>query len=160
VQFIYGLPGETRETFRRSLNFAASLDPPFLSVFPLMVLPGTELWRKAAALNLAYDPDPPYYVRSHFSMDGSDIEYGWKVTKALNWLEAPRTIRLLSRERNVTFADIVDEWIEWHPQLVATGEHADDMRVLSDFVEHLCAKKAIPPEFYRGFASIEFKPPP
>ena len=35
VQLIYGLPGETRETFRKSLNFAAALDPSILSVFPL-----------------------------------------------------------------------------------------------------------------------------
>jgi len=55
VQLIYGLPGETRETFRKSLNFAAALDPSFLSVFQLMVLPGTELWRKAASLDLEYD---------------------------------------------------------------------------------------------------------
>jgi radical SAM superfamily enzyme YgiQ (UPF0313 family) len=157
VQLIYGLPGETRDTFRKSLNFAASLDPPNLSVFPLMVLPGTELWRKAAGLGLAYDAEPPYYVRSHFSMDESDIDYGWKVTRALDWLEIPRTIRLLSRERNVTFADIVDEWIEWHPQRAVTGEHEDDVRTIPDFVEHFCAKKAIPPEFYRGFAAIEFK---
>jgi len=82
LQLIYGLPGETRSTFRDSLNYAISLDPPILSVFRLMVLPGTELWRKAAALNLTFDPEPPYHVRSHLSMTVEDLEYGYRFMKA------------------------------------------------------------------------------
>src|SRR5512138_1613134 len=74
LQLIVGLPGETRASFRRSLNFAVSLDPPQLAVYPLMVLPGTELWRKAHEMRLAFDPEPPYHVRSHFSMSAADIE--------------------------------------------------------------------------------------
>ena len=145
VQLIYGLPGETRETFRKSLNFAAALDASLLAVFPLMVLPGTELWRKAAGLNLAYDPEPPYYVRSHFSMDEADIRYGWDVNEALDRLEPSCTIRFLRRERGVTYADVVDEWIASRPDSIAS------------FLEHFCAKKNIPPEFYRASASMEAK---
>src|SRR5262249_40013894 len=111
LQLIYGLPGETRESFRRSLDFAMSLDPPDLAVFPLMVLPGTELWRKADGLRLSYDAEPPYYARSHFSMNESDISYGRKVIEALGTLDRLRTIRLLSRERNVGMADIIDAWL-------------------------------------------------
>ena len=143
LQLIYGLPGETRETFRKSLNFAASLDPAVLAVFPLMVLPGTELWRKAEGFELAYDAEPPYYVRSHFSMDEGDIRYGWKVNEALDWLEPFHTIRFLRRERGITYAEVVDEWIASKPAS------------LPAFVERLCAKKAIPPEFYRASASLE-----
>jgi anaerobic magnesium-protoporphyrin IX monomethyl ester cyclase len=83
LQLIYGLPGETTETFRKSLEFAVSLDPPKLAVFPLMVLPGTELWRKAAVLGLEYDPTPPYYVRSHATMNRTDIARGWDIVEAL-----------------------------------------------------------------------------
>jgi radical SAM superfamily enzyme YgiQ (UPF0313 family) len=143
VQLIYGLPGETRETFRKSLNFAAALDPSILSVFPLMVLPGTELWRKAEGLHLAYNAEPPYYVRSHFSMDESDIEYGWEVNRALDWLEPFHTIRFLRREQGITYTEIVDEWIGSPPES------------LPAFVERVCAKKEIPPDFYRASASIE-----
>jgi radical SAM superfamily enzyme YgiQ (UPF0313 family) len=143
LQLIYGLPGETRETFRTSLNFAASLDPSALSVFPLMVLPGTELWRKAAALDLAYDDEPPYYVRSHFSMSEADIGYGWEVNKALDWLEPFHTIRFLRRERGIGYADVVDDWIASRPESLLA------------FVEHFCARKEIPLEFYRASAAME-----
>ena len=83
LQLIYGLPGETTESFRRSLEFAVSLDPPKLAVFPLMVLPGTELWRKADVLGLEYEPTPPYYVKSHSTMSRDDIARGWDIVEAL-----------------------------------------------------------------------------
>jgi anaerobic magnesium-protoporphyrin IX monomethyl ester cyclase len=83
LQLIYGLPGETTESFRKSLEFAVSLDPPKLAVFPLMVLPGTELWRKADVLGLEHDPTPPYYVRSHSTMNRADIARGWDIVEAL-----------------------------------------------------------------------------
>ena len=51
LQLIVGLPGDTRASFRRSLNFAMSLDPPQLAVYPLMVLPdgAAAQGRRAAA---------------------------------------------------------------------------------------------------------------
>ena len=49
---IYGLPGDTLPLFRASLDFALSLYPNHLDIFPLAVLPGTKLYGKAAALGL------------------------------------------------------------------------------------------------------------
>src|SRR5262249_32068878 len=123
LQLIFGLPGETRESFRRSLNFAMSLDPPQLAVYPLMVLPGTELWRKAREVRRDFDPDPPYHVRSHFSMSADDVRYGWRVVRALQDLGDSRTLRLLARERGLAYADVIDAWLAWedaHPGLEST----------------------------------------
>jgi radical SAM superfamily enzyme YgiQ (UPF0313 family) len=153
LQLIVGLPGETRASFRRSLNFAMSLDPYQLAVYPLMVLPGTELWRKAGDVTLAFDPDPPYYVRSHFSMDAADIEYGHRVVRALQDLGDSRTLRLLARERGVTYADIIDAWIAWedaYPGLESTGYR------VKQFLLEFCDRREIAADFYRGFASWEF----
>ncbi len=152
LQLIYGLPGETRATFRESLNYAISLDPPYLSVFRLMVLPGTELWRKAAALNLTYDPQPPYHVRSHLSMTADDLEYGYRFMKAANLLQRSRLLRLLSRERSLTFSGIVDDWLEWRPR---QGESQPDKDAIRTFVADLCARKNIPARFYQQFGALE-----
>ncbi len=94
LQLIYGLPGETPESFRRSLEFAVSLDPPTLAVFPLMVLPGTELWRNADALGLEFEPTPPYYVRSHYTMTRQDIAHGWHIVEVLQRSGDSRAERL------------------------------------------------------------------
>jgi hypothetical protein len=154
LQLIYGLPGETLASFRQSLNFAMSLDPPDLAVFPLMVLPGTELWQKADGLGLRFDPDPPYYVREHGSMGAADVEFGARMIDAIGHLGHSRTIRFLCREPGLAFDQIVDEWIAWWPNQPDT-EPA--MTKLRRFVEHVCATRGIPPRFYQGFASFEFK---
>ena len=152
LQLIVGLPGETRAAFRRSLNFAASLDAPVLAVYPLMVLPGTELWRKAADLRLVFDPEPPYHVRSHYSMTEADIAYGFRVVRALQDVGDSRALRLLARERGLTYADIVDAWIAWddsHPGDETTGYR------LKQFLAEFLEERRIPPAFYTGFASWE-----
>jgi anaerobic magnesium-protoporphyrin IX monomethyl ester cyclase len=152
LQLIYGLPGETRSSFRRSLNFAASLDPDDLAVFPLMVLPGTELWHKAAGWQLAFDPRPPYEVSSHFSMDEGDFAYGRAMIEACSALQRSRAARVLARERRLTFADLVDEWIAWQPE----RESGDgDPDTVPRFIAHVCEKHGIPADFYRRFAALE-----
>ena len=113
LQLIYGLPGETLASFRQSLNFAASLDPASLVVYPLLVLPGTELRKKATELNLDFDPCPPYHARSHFSMSRADLDYGRKIAEAVRAVGNTRTIRILGKEEGLTFANVIDAWIAW-----------------------------------------------
>ena len=68
-----------------------------------MVLPGTELWRKAEALGLDFDPEPPYHVRSHASMTADDIAYGWKiVSSAHSVFGDSKAVRLLGREQGLS----------------------------------------------------------
>lgn len=159
LQLIYGLPGETRATFRASLNFAASLQAHDLAVFPLMILPGTELRRKAAALKIEFDPEPPYVVRSHYSMTPDDIAYGVRVAAAVDRVGRSWTIRLLAREAGVTFADVIDAWVDW------TGGEADgtagqdtayEKEKIRRFILHFCALKRIPPKFYEASSVVEF----
>jgi radical SAM superfamily enzyme YgiQ (UPF0313 family) len=153
LQLIYGLPGETPDTFRRSLNFALSLDPWELVVFQLMVLPGTELWRKAEALRLEFDAEPPYFARSHFSMTAADMAYGVNISNAVAALGNAKTIRFLCREPNVTFADVVDAWIAWQNGRSAAATPNARVR---QFIADYCAARQIPARFYVGFSSIEF----
>lgn len=160
LQLIYGLPGETRATFRESLNFAASLKPPELQVFLLMILPGTELSRKTKALKIEFDPEPPYDVRSHYSMTREDIAYGIKVSRAVKYIGSAWTIRLLGREAGVTFPDLIDEWIEWtdtEPAGSAANDETSRMERLRRFVKHYCARNRIPPAFYDASSAIEFR---
>lgn len=57
---IYGLPGDTIGRFRDGLDFALSLYPNHLDIFPLSVLPGTRVASRAAELGLGHLPAPPY----------------------------------------------------------------------------------------------------
>ncbi|GFE61484.1 B12-binding domain-containing radical SAM protein [Geobacter sp. AOG2] len=61
---IYGLPDDTLTGFRRSLDFALSLYPNHLDIFPLAVLPGTALADRSDAIGLNHLPRPPYTLLS------------------------------------------------------------------------------------------------
>jgi len=152
LQLIYGLPGETVVSFRKSLEFAVALDPPDLAVYPLMVLPGTELWRKADSIGLRFDAEPPYYVRAHASMTESDIDYGWKVVSALRRVGDSKAMRLLGREKGVSFSDVIDSWIGWAPE----QSEIPIVDQVHGFLSHFCGEHDIPPAFYHGFAAREF----
>ena len=61
---IYGLPGDTLAGFRQTLDYALSLYPNHLDIFPLAILPGTRLALRASTLNLIWDREPPYIVKA------------------------------------------------------------------------------------------------
>lgn len=75
---IYGLPGDTLDGFCRSLDYALSLYPNHLDVFPLAVLPGTRLASRGLDMNLKWEPKPPYLLESTdtFSVDDMNIAAG------------------------------------------------------------------------------------
>jgi len=70
---IYGLPGDTLEGFRRTLDYALSLYPNHLDVFPLAVLPGTRLASRGTALKLHWDTKPPYILESTDSFSSAEM---------------------------------------------------------------------------------------
>jgi hypothetical protein len=79
---IFGLPGDTLPTFRESLDFALSLYPNHLDIFPLAVLPGTRLYGKGEELGLAHLPAPPYTVLSTPEFPAGDLEQARRLASA------------------------------------------------------------------------------
>ncbi len=55
--FIFGLPGETRETIRKTIEFAKKLDPNTAQFFPLIPYPGTEAYEWAKKNNYLITED-------------------------------------------------------------------------------------------------------
>lgn len=157
LQLIAGLPGETLETFRASLNFAASLKPPDLAVFDLMILPGTELWRKAGSMGIDFDPEPPYEVRAHATMSAADITRVRDISQTSSLFWKVLALRLLARAEGTSFADLVEDWLEWRGA-PATREALRECLV--EFIEHHCAPRRIDPRFFVLGAETELREPP
>jgi radical SAM superfamily enzyme YgiQ (UPF0313 family) len=59
---IAGLPAEDVHDFLAGLRFALGLDPGMVQSSTLHVLPGTELWERAAELGLSFDAEPPHEI--------------------------------------------------------------------------------------------------
>ena len=71
---IYGLPGETLETFKQTVNFALELYPNHVEIFQLSVLPGTDLFDQAKQMQINHLKEAPYHVLNTPTFSAKDIE--------------------------------------------------------------------------------------
>lgn len=146
VQLIFGLPGETMASFMRSLSFAVTLAPPDLAVFMLMVLPGTELWRQAGTQGLAFDAEPPYYVRHHASMTPDDIAAGWQIIDATRFLWPTTTFRLFARDSPKAFVALLESW----RRLAEAHKPSERPDLLMAALVDACGQHGLPAAFYEA----------
>lgn len=73
LDLIYGLPGDSLRDFEEGMDFALGLEPNHLDVFPLALLPGTELFDRAAELGVEADQGAPYLVRATRELPPEDL---------------------------------------------------------------------------------------
>ncbi len=81
---IYGLPGDTIEGFKESIDFAMSLYPNNLELFCLSVLPGTALHDDAEKFHLNHMDEAPYNLISSDTFSEKDMEKARKISEAVN----------------------------------------------------------------------------
>jgi len=63
IDLIVGLPGDTLEGFKRSVDFVAKNDLfNDIMVFPLSILPGTDFKENSRALKIEFEKSPPYTI--------------------------------------------------------------------------------------------------
>jgi radical SAM superfamily enzyme YgiQ (UPF0313 family) len=79
---IYGLPGDTLEGFHASLDFALSLAPNHVDIFPLAVLPGTRLHDTAPDFGLRHQEDSPYTVIASPTFTAADMAAAARMARA------------------------------------------------------------------------------
>ncbi|MEI6214863.1 MAG: cobalamin-dependent protein [Desulfuromonadales bacterium] len=79
---IYGLPGDSLNGFRNSIDFALSLYPNHLDIFPLAVLPGTRLSKNGCGLGLHWEQCPPYRLISSETFSAEDMKAAGKLAAA------------------------------------------------------------------------------
>lgn len=84
LDLIYGLPDDNLKGFIDSLNYALSLAPDNLDIFPLAVLPGTQLALDAELFSLSYDHKPPYLLKSHPSFSEKDMVRASEIAELCN----------------------------------------------------------------------------
>ena len=74
IDLIIGLPGDTCESIRRSLDYLKdSKLYDEVQVFNLSILPGTAFRHEARELGLEFQPTPPYYVLKTPTLDLADL---------------------------------------------------------------------------------------
>ncbi|MES0337698.1 MAG: radical SAM protein, partial [Candidatus Magnetobacterium sp. LHC-1] len=71
VYFLIGLPGETRETIKETLNFAMEINPDYIEFYPATPYPGTEFFDMANDRSLIVDTNWDNYMcgGNHFVVE-------------------------------------------------------------------------------------------
>jgi len=78
---IYGLPLDTLDGFRESIDFALSLSPSNVDIFPLSLLPGTELSEKAREWGINHDGSFEKNIMGREGFTDEDLEEADRLTK-------------------------------------------------------------------------------
>ena len=82
LDLIYGLPDDTLDGFKESLNYALRLQPNHLDIFTLAVIPGTALYDQAESFLLSFLPDAPYTLISSPGFSASEMAQAFDLKQA------------------------------------------------------------------------------
>lgn len=117
VDIIAGLPGEYLSDILKSLDWIIENEAyDFLMLYPLSLLPSTELYERANELGLEAMPNPPYLVTKTSHLSASEIrqaflEYEKRMGEDVSPLEIPPALD--PRGRDVSFLGDLYHHISW-----------------------------------------------
>ena len=74
TDLIFGLPGETLDSFATGFDRLHALGPHEIQLGILKRLRGTPIARHTAAYGMVYDPEPPYTVRQTGAVDAATLQ--------------------------------------------------------------------------------------
>jgi len=151
VQLILGLPGDTFNSFKKSLEFALNLEPRAFSIFRLQILPGTEIWKKTKELGIIYEKDPPYYFLQSKSLPFNKMIKLQKIANYINLFRQTLTTKYLCKETKIKLLDIIGLWIDWlnDDAFLLNSQNSDILKdKFKGFISYLCKRNNIDFKFY------------
>jgi len=93
LELILGLPEDTLEGYRESLNWALSIQGSRLNLTVLLAMPGTEFREAPGSYGLKHNPRPPYDVISTPSMPEEDMRRARWISFWITCLQMDRFLR-------------------------------------------------------------------
>ncbi|MDC7127088.1 MAG: radical SAM protein, partial [Spirochaetales bacterium] len=110
IDLIYGLPGDNYETFKSSVDFALSTAPNNVDIFPLSVLPATDLFENAVNLEIIHNGFPKYTTIKTKTFSESDMKKAEKLTEAVDIL--------YNQEQSFSWFNTFSKILETSPSLI------------------------------------------
>ncbi len=137
LDLIYGLPGQNLDSFKESLDYALSVTPNHLDIFPLSLLKGTQLYDKRVEFGFNYNKEAPYTVFSTPSMNTNDMHKATLLKKAVDILYnqsgAVGWFAIVLSVIPVKPSDFLFDFIVFHEK---TGCSADGIDSIVLFIEN------------------------
>ena len=73
LHLIYGLPGDSYNSFKESVRFAIEQSPSSIFMFRFCVLKGSEIWNRRENYKLVWVDEPPYEIIQTLSYDSGEL---------------------------------------------------------------------------------------
>jgi hypothetical protein len=86
LQAIFGLPGETYDTFMETVDYALRQGPNILNLFRLCVLPGSKLFEEIDQRAIACLPEAPYEIIRSDAMSIEDVRRADRLRRGVQLL--------------------------------------------------------------------------
>jgi radical SAM superfamily enzyme YgiQ (UPF0313 family) len=88
LQLIAGLPGDTLEGLKRSLDFTIGLRPDSIACYSALLLHGSSLYDRRNRFQIRFDERPPHRIFSHYSLSYREmlecLEFAYDVCNEYN----------------------------------------------------------------------------
>lgn len=131
IDLIYGLPGDTYEGYKASMEYALSLGrTKRILTNPLIILPGSEFYRNMDKYGIKIRDKKSYIVYETASFSRSDMELARKLSfyvsvTSLNY-KLQNALRLMAEKHKIKHTDIIWNCFESLP-FVLTDDGYPDM---------------------------------
>lgn len=121
LQLIYGLPGETLDGFRRSIDWGLQFGC-HVTAGVALVLPGTELARQAKELGIIHGAEPPYETLETSTMSREDfrqasklstIVYSFTSSAIANFSRPLLKLARRAPQQEMSRLAVYEEWMEF-----------------------------------------------
>ena len=145
ADLIFGLPGETLESFAQGFDRLQALGPHEIQLGLLKRLRGTPIARHTAEHGMVYDPAPPYTVRETGVVDAPTVQRYARLARywelVANSGRFPRTLALLLQGPSAFAAFLAfSDWL-WSRQ--AETAHLSPEQLVDALHDYLLAERGL-----------------
>jgi radical SAM superfamily enzyme YgiQ (UPF0313 family) len=124
LDLIIGLPNDTLEKFKQSLDFTIGCKPSNVDIFPLSLLPGTRIADEVEKWKYKYNKNSPYVVTETPTFNAKDIEKAMKIKNGCD--------QFYTKAQASMYANLVCETLGIKPSLL--------FQYFNDYLEYLESK--------------------
>jgi anaerobic magnesium-protoporphyrin IX monomethyl ester cyclase len=84
LDLVAGLPGDNYASFIDSIDRVIALKPHHLQIEPVKLLPGSPLRDQAEALQIRFDPNPPYTILGNQQLSYTELQQLQEISRLLD----------------------------------------------------------------------------
>lgn len=125
LDLIYGLPGDDHAGFKQSLDFALQQQPNQVDIFPLAVLPGTDLYQRQQQFGISAQNQPPYLIETNRSYSPADLQASRELAAATDLFynrgRAVGVFLQLCQAIQASPSSLLETFAQWLRELPQTG---------------------------------------